>query len=891
MFRRRNRPSPSSFRNRKPEQPFRRKLETLEKRWLLSGVTLTVNTANDTHAVSASASPNDASGNISLRSAIEYLNANAAGGDTVNFSLPAGSTINLTLGQIEIDDSLALVGPGAGSLTVAQTSVLPARLFEVGSSTAFSDPIVSMSGLTLTGGRVTGNTMTGEAGAIENYGGLTLSQMTLTHNSSVNALGGAVVNRGSLSVTASTFSNNSAVNGGAIWNWSTVTISDSTFSGNVSYYGGAIFNYSALTVNRSSFAANIATGPNVGSLYSGGAIYNNGGAATIIGSTFSGNTANGDGAGIMLQGGSLNVSNSTFAGNSAGFAGGGIMFYNNTGTATLINSTVANNTAPYGGGIENFVGQFAIANTIVAGNTATTADPDVKGRFANTDHDLIGIIGDATGFSASGPAASLIGTAANPLDPLLGPLANNGGPTETMALLPGSPAINAGDDHPETTTGNHALVAPAADQRGKTRITPADPQIDIGAYEVVQVSPTLSVSDAGGVYTGLPFPATATVAAAGGTPGDSLEGVSPTLTYYAGSTATGTPLAGAPIDAGTYTVVAVFPGSTDYLSASATTTFTISQAPLAISADDQTRVYGAANPTLTVSYQGFVNGETAGVLGGTLLVATPATSASDVGAYPITVSGLTSSNYAITFTDGTLTITKADQTITWSQPADILVGTPLGAAQLDAAVSVVGPAPAGALVYSPGAGTILGAGSNQVLTVTAAATNDYNAATATVSINVLYQFSGFLPPLDHRHDFVAGHTIPIRFALTDAQGDTITSPSAVASLQVAPVNPDGSLGAPFDPQSVRNRGLYVQGGRFEFDWQTAGLAPGAYEIVLTLSDGSVHTMAVQLSAPHGNNLAFNAAEVERLRSANASNAASDSYFQAIAENDDDALSD
>ena len=77
---------------------------------------------------------------------------------------------------------------------------------------------------------------------------------------------------------------------------------------------------------------------------------------------------------------------------------------------------------------------------------------------------------------------------------------------------------------------------------------------------------------------------------------------------------------------------------------------------------------------------------------------------------------------------GTLSITPADQTIAWPAPADIVYGMPLDATQLDATVSVIGPAPAGGLSYTPAEGTILNAGDDQVLTVVAAATNDYNQA-------------------------------------------------------------------------------------------------------------------------------------------------------------------
>ena len=94
-------------------------------------------------------------------------------------------------------------------------------------------------------------------------------------------------------------------------------------------------------------------------------------------------------------------------------------------------------------------------------------------------------------------------------------------------------------------------------------------------------------------------------------------------------------------------------------------------------------------------------------------------------------------NYTIgTFTPGTLSITKANQQITWASPAAIVYGTPLGATQLDAKVSVVGPAPAGALTYSPASGTVLKAGAGQTLKVSVAGTTDYNPATYSVAITV-----------------------------------------------------------------------------------------------------------------------------------------------------------
>ena len=115
---------------------------------------------------------------------------------------------------------------------------------------------------------------------------------------------------------------------------------------------------------------------------------------------------------------------------------------------------------------------------------------------------------------------------------------------------------------------------------------------------------------------------------------------------------------------------------------------------------------------------------------------TSASATSDVGSYAVVAGGLSSNNYAFLFVPGTLSITPADQAITWNPPAGIVYGTPLDAAQLDAVVNVPGPAPAGSLAYTPAAGTIPKSGSGQVLSVVAAATNDYNQATAQVPINV-----------------------------------------------------------------------------------------------------------------------------------------------------------
>ena len=179
----------------------------------------------------------------------------------------------------------------------------------------------------------------------------------------------------------------------------------------------------------------------------------------VLDSTLSGNTATADGGAIFNASGVLSVLNSTLSGNSAANEGGGI---DNAGNTTLVNVTVSNNTAGAGGGFLNQTYQemvwnpythnydvvtkdrpTSVANTILAGNHGPAASPDVQGYLTSQGHNLVG---DGTGAGGLTAAGDQVGSAAAPIDPRLGPLQDNGGPTQTMALLPGSPAIDAGDN-------------------------------------------------------------------------------------------------------------------------------------------------------------------------------------------------------------------------------------------------------------------------------------------------------------------------------------------------------------------------------------------------------------------------------------------------------------
>jgi hypothetical protein len=246
----------------------------------------------------------------------------------------------------------------------------------------------------------------------------------------------------------------------------TVTITGLTIAdGKALLSGGGISNAGTLTLDCVTLSGNHA-GSGFGS---GGGGISNAGTLTITNSTLSGNHADDSdfGGGGIDNGGTLTVCNSTLFGNTADNSVGGGGIYNFAGAVlTITSSTIAGNTADGntigGGGIENLGGgTLVVRNTILAGNSAPSG-PDLAGDLGSQGHNLVGNTAGGSGFAAS----DLLN-----VNPQLGPLQYNGGPTQTMALLPGSPAINAGDN-----TG-----AAAYDQRGFTRIVGT---VDIGAFEV-----------------------------------------------------------------------------------------------------------------------------------------------------------------------------------------------------------------------------------------------------------------------------------------------------------------------------------------------------------------------------------------------------------------------
>jgi len=259
-------------------------------------------------------------------------------------------------------------------------------------------------------------------------------------------------------------------------NLSTVFIDGLTITGGGGFnlgYGGGIYNEENLTISNSTIRNNSGTG--------GGGIHNSSfsnsnnldSVVNVINTTISNNSANA-GGGIENSFGILNVINSTISNNSAESSGGGGI-WTSYGIVNIVNSTISGNLGDpvFGAGGVNMIGSDTVnvSNSVIAGNI----NGDISGYYPFTSggNNLIGNSGDASGFT-NGVNGDIVGTALNPIDPLLSPLQNNGGPNLTQIPLSGSPAIDRGS--------NANLPAGiATDQRGGDRIY--NGTVDIGAVE------------------------------------------------------------------------------------------------------------------------------------------------------------------------------------------------------------------------------------------------------------------------------------------------------------------------------------------------------------------------------------------------------------------------
>jgi hypothetical protein len=417
----------------RPRQPcgrgrtFRPRLERLEER--STPAALLVSNLGD-------------AGTGSLRQAI--LDANASpGDDTIVFGPSATGTIALTSALPDLAGNIDVEGPGADVLKV-QLSTGPGSpdspLFRVAAGA-----VVTVTGLTITDHHSPAGS--GMDSGIDNLGTLTARACTVAGNTSFG-----VFNAGTLHLIDDTVAGNEIQ---GIANIGTMDIAGGTITDNAS---GGISNDRTMVIRESNIVHNQGFGG-----------ISNTGTITVLASTIANNNAIGFGGGLA-NGGTLTIVNSTIANNTCSEAGGGI---SNLGTSSIRSCTIAGNEAPLAGGIFQGRGMTELQGTLVAQNRGGDA-PDVRGSFVSRGHNLIGDGSNSAGFQSPGDQ---VGTAAHPIDPRLGPLQDNGGPTPTMALLPGSPAIDTGD----------AGFFPATDQRGFPRPQDGNDDglavSDIGAFE------------------------------------------------------------------------------------------------------------------------------------------------------------------------------------------------------------------------------------------------------------------------------------------------------------------------------------------------------------------------------------------------------------------------
>lgn len=377
----------------------------------------------------------DTDGKTSLREAVALANGSINAAVQITFDpvvFASAQTIVLTLGELAPTRSMDFVGPAAGVTVDGNAN---GRILNLG-ATGTGD--FALSNMTLTNGKAT----TGAGGAVfagdDNF---SLTNGAITKSIAAAGPGGGIGNSGA----------------GGTWTFTNSTISGNSASGN----GGGVYWFTSGTL-------------------------------VMTGCTVSGNTAGGTGGGIYNFSNTANIVNSTISGNKSGIggggggSGGGGIQMNSGCNVNISNSTITGNDGTAAGGIYRANGTLTLSSTIVAGNmrggSATSDGADLKAGAAISvagNNNLIGVMDAANNITLTG-TDNLTGTTATPLDAKLGALADNGGPTQTHALLSGSPAINKGNNAAGLTT----------DQRGISRVIGS--AADIGAYELQAAPPTVT---------------------------------------------------------------------------------------------------------------------------------------------------------------------------------------------------------------------------------------------------------------------------------------------------------------------------------------------------------------------------------------------------------------
>jgi CSLREA domain-containing protein len=399
----------------------------------------------------------DGTGNCTLRAAIQEANA-APGPDMI--ILPA-ATYSLTItgnnenvaasGDLDVTGALTITGAGEG-VTLIDASMLSDRVFHIITGTAI------ISGVTIQGGNDTSSFLSG-GGGIWNQSILTLINTTVVSNISLS--GGGINNFDPFGEATTTVvmtntvivGNEALFDGGGVYSAdnSRLALYDSTVSYNRAGQsgGGISVDNGVVKIIGSRINNNIAVA-SVGGI----GIHGSAGVATLINTSVNSNTATAGSTGGIFNAGNMEIVNSTIGCNSADDGGGGGIM--NDGTSTVNSSTFSDNSARYGGGIYNLSSAILHLQNSILANSLMGGDCYNRGVIAANLNNLV---------EDGSCSPTLSG------DPKLSSLQDNGGPTLTYALLPGSPAINAGQN----------TTCLTVDQRGVAR--PQLGQCDIGAFE------------------------------------------------------------------------------------------------------------------------------------------------------------------------------------------------------------------------------------------------------------------------------------------------------------------------------------------------------------------------------------------------------------------------